>query len=745
LKKPKAIIFVSLHSFISMANSFNSLKKFLMLLLVTPLLLSEQLHAQVSLPNEIKASFTNKKPKIDGVLNDEAWKSAVKINNFTQRELKIGEPATERTEVAVLVSDQHLYVGVWCYDSEPQKIIAKELKRDFNYDLDDNFIIIIDTYHDLRNGFMFVTNPNAARADLQVFNNGGTSNAYWNGVWNVLTTKTDSGWFAEFEIPFYTLKYRSNVAEQIWGINFERNIRRKREQLLWQGWSRDNRIQQLNHAGTLTGLNQLSNNRFVEIKPYATAGGLQSKTDNKLLLNGGGDVNYLLSPTYRLNLTFNTDFAQVEADQQQINITRFPLFFPELREFFLEGEDYFNMGFGGNRIIPFYTRRIGLNEKRETVPIIAGARLLGKESNNTLGIMSIQTAADDGQPSTNYSAISWRNDIGRQSVVGAMSATKFESGRLHTTNAINGRYSTSKFLKNKNLDMGGALIQIYNTDVGIKKGTYAYRGFISYPNDKFSVYSSFQQGPMPFEPEVGLLIRRNFREAFTDISFKPRSLRRFKKVRQYEFKPASVTFTQYDDTRAIQTFEYRIQYFGADLKSGDKMVLNYTVVAEGLINDFEISKGVNITKNTYWWRQWEADLKTFRGRTFALAGNFIWGEFYDGSAFRNRTDLFWRAGKYMNMSVRYELNDVKLSNGSFRTNLVGSRIEYAFNPNLFGSLLSQWNTNQEELNVNFRLRYIPKIGTDLFFIFNQLYTANANVISVKSTTVLAKLVWRFIL
>jgi hypothetical protein len=515
--------------------------------------------------------------------------------------------------------------------------------------------------------------------------------------------------------------------------------------VLWQGWSRDNRIQQLNHAGTLTGLNKLSNKRFVEIKPYATAGGLTSKADDKLLLNAGGEVNYLLSPTYRLNLTFNTDFAQVEADQQQINITRFPLFFPELREFFLEGEDYFNMGFGGNRIIPFYTRKIGLNDQRETVPIIAGARLLGKESNNTLGIMSIQTAADDGQASTNYSALSWRNDIGKQSVVGAMSATKFESGRLHTTNAINGRYSTSKFLKNKNLDIGGAFIQVYNTNVGYKNESFAYRGFISYPNDRFSVYSSFQQAPMPFEPEVGLLVRRNFREGFTDISFKPRSRNRFKRIRQYEFKPASVTFTQYDDTRAIQTFEYRIQYFGADLKSGDKMVLNHTIVAEGLINDFEISRGVNITKNTYWWRQWEADIKTFRGRTFAIASNFIWGEFYDGSALRNRTDVFWRAGKYLNMSVRYEINDVKLTGGSFQTNLIGSRIEYAVNPNLFGSVLSQWNTNQNELNVNFRLRYIPKIGTDLYFIFNQLYNAEGTNVSVKSTTLLAKLVWRFVL
>jgi len=701
--------------------------------------------AQVSIPNSVNASFVTEKPKIDGKLDEEVWKNATKINNFTQRELKIGEPASERTEVAIITTEQYLYVGVWCYDSQPKKIIAKELKRDFNYDLDDNFILIIDTYHDLRNGFMFVTNPNGARTDLQVFNNGGTTNLYWNGVWNVITTRTDSGWFAEFEIPFYTLKYRTNVEDQIWGINFERNIRHKREQVLWQGWSRDNRIQQLNHAGTLIGLNKLSDKKFVEVKPYVTAGGVTSNADDKLLLNAGGEINYLLSPTYRLNLTFNTDFAQVEADQQQINITRFPLFFPELREFFLEGEDYFNMGFGGNRIIPFYTRKIGLNEQRETVPIIAGARLLGKESNNTIGLMSIQTAADDGQASTNYSALSWRNDIGKQSVIGAMSATKFESGRLHTTNAVNGRYSTSKFLKNKNLDMGGAFIQIYNTDVGYKNESFAYRGFISYPNDRFSVYSSFQQAPMPFEPEVGLLIRRNFREGFTDISFKPRSRNRFKKVRQYEFKPASVTFTQYDDTKAIQTFEYRIQYFGADLKSGDKMVLNYTIVAEGLINDFEISKGVKITKNTYWWRQWEADLKTFRGRTFAIASNFIWGEFYDGAALRNRTDIYWRAGKYLNMSVRYEMNDVKLSNGNFQTNLIGSRVEYAVNPNLFGSVLSQWNTNQEELNINFRLRYIPKIGTDLYFIFNQLYTTEGNYISVKSTTLLAKLVWRFIL
>lgn len=701
--------------------------------------------AQVSFPNNLQAKFVEKGPVVDGQMNDSVWNTAIKIENFTQRELRFGEPVSEKTEVAVLYTEDNLFIGVWCYDSNAKNIIAKELKRDFNYDIDDNFIVIIDTYHDLRNGFMFITNPNAARADIQVFNNGGSTNAYWNGVWDVHTTKTDSGWFAEFKIPFYTLKYRTNVEEQIWGINFERNIRHKREQATWQGWSRDNKIQQLNHAGVLNGLEKLSAKRYIELKPYATAGGQLAKGKDKLLLNGGGDVNYLITPTYRLNLTFNTDFAQVESDQQQINLTRFPLFFPELREFFLEGEDYFNMGFGGNRIIPFYTRKIGLDANRETVPIIAGARLLGKENNNTLGIMSLQTAAANGQASTNYSTFSWRNDIGKQSVIGVMSTNKFESGRLHTTTGINGRYSTSKFLKNKNFEMGGAVVQIYNTDVGYNKEAYAFRGFVSYPNDRFSVFSSFQRGPSEFEPEVGLMLRRNFKEGFTDIAFKPRSKNRLKLVRQYEFKPASITYTSYDDSRVIQSFEYRIQYFGADLKRGDKLALNYVIVGEGLTNDFEISKGIILPKNTYWWKQWEADLKTFRGRTFAIASNLVWGEFYNGTSIRNRTDVYWRAGKFFNMSLRYEINDVRLEQGSFQTNLIGNRIEYAFHPDLFGSLLTQWNTTENELNLNFRLRLIPKIGTDLFFIYNQLYSASGSAITVKSTTILAKLIWRFVL
>jgi hypothetical protein len=701
--------------------------------------------SQVSFPNNLQAIAINGAINLDGQLDDSIWQVAPRIRNFTQRELNFGEPASEQTEVAIAYNQQFMYIAVWCYDQAPDQIIAKELKRDFNYDIDDNFIVILDTYNDKRNGFMFVTNPNAARADLQVFNNGSSINTFWNGVWNVKTTRTSTGWFAEFEIPFYTFKYRNHLDKQEWGINFERNIRHKREQVMWQGWSRNNKIAQVNQAGTLQGLDKLTEKRFVEIKPYVLGGDEHKPTANNPTGNIGGEINYLLSPTYRLNLTFNTDFAQVEADQQQVNITRFPIFFPELREFFLEGEDFFNMGFGGNRIIPFYSRKIGLTPNREPIPIIAGVRLLGKEENSTIGLMSLQTADALGEPTTNYTSASWRQDIGKQSVIGAMTTNKVIDGRWHTTSGLNGRYSTSKLFGNKNIDVGGAFIQTFNTDSNYQPKAFAYRAFVSYPNDKFTLFASNQRSPIDFNPEIGLMLRRNFIESFGEFAFKPRPKGRFTWIRQFEFIPINITNTQYDDTRQLQSFEYKLQFFGLETRKGERFTIEYKRVAEGLINDFVLAKDVVISKGTYWWNQYESEIRTFRGRTLSLTSRVIWGDFYDGQNFRNRTELLWRVGKFYNMNLRYEYNQIMLPSGNFVSHLIGSRMEYAINPNAFGSVLTQWNTAQNELNFNFRLQVIPKIGTDFYFIVNQIYDTQTQQLDLKRGTILGKLIWRFTL
>lgn len=681
----------------------------------------------------------------DGKLEEAEWSTAQKISSFTQRELDLGEPITEKTEVAILIDEEFMYIGVWCYDREPEKIIAKEMRRDFSFNLDDNFMVIIDTYLDKRNGFQFVINPNGARADLQTFNNGGSSNQFWNGVWDVRTQINAEGWFAEIKIPFYTLKYRPGAEEQVWGINFERNIRRNRQQARWKGWQRNYDISDVSQAGLLKGLKDLRDKRFIEVKPYGLGGGEYTPKDNEAVGNVGGDINALLGPTYRLNLTFNTDFAQVEADRQQINLTRFPLFFPELREFFLEGDDFFDFGFGGNRIIPFYSRRIGLSESRETVPIISGARILGKEENTTLGAMSIQTAAAGGDPSTNFSTLSWRQDVGDQSVIGAMTTNKITEGRWHTTTGANGRYSTANFLGNSNLDVGGAFIQTYNTDQGYDNDAMAYRAFVNLPNDFLRVFASTQRSLGGFDPEVGLMRRRNFQETFGQVFFQPRPKNNFKWVRQFYFSPVALTYVQFDDTKALQSFSYRIRPLGFETRSGEGFFIDVERVAEGLRNDFEIFPDVVIEKGEYWWNRYSFFFETFEAREFSVSTRGSFGEFFGGHSISAEGNVLWRATKNFNLNVNYEKNIIDLPQGSFETDLIGSRMEYAFHPQAFGSVLGQWNSAQQEMNVNFRLQLIPKIGTDFFLIYNQIVDTESGAFDSERSTLLAKLVWRFVM
>lgn len=696
----------------------------------------------------MNAHFINAEDfRLDGVLDEDFWNKTQKISNFTQRELSLGDPMTERTEVAVVYAKSAIYIGVWCYDSKPEGIVAKEFRRDFNVNLEDNFKIIIDTYGDKRNGFLFIINPLGARADFQVFNNGGSVDPYWNGVWDVRTKITSEGWFAEIEIPIITLKFRDNRDEQIWGINFERNIQRKREQAFWQGWSRDARIEQVNRAGVLTGLNELRSATYLEVKPYALLGVEDRAGQVKPSYNFGGDINYTISPTFRLNSTFNTDFAQVESDRLQINLERFPLFFPELREFFLEGQDFFDMGFGGNRIIPFYTRNIGLDAERRPVPIIAGARMLGKENNATIGAMSIQTAATENEMGTNYSAFSWRQDVLSESTVGFMSVNKITSTGWHTTTGGNFRYTTSKLFGNKNMNFGGAYIRTYNNSVGAMKGSYAYRTFLSYPNDKFSVFASMQQSPANFEPEVGLMRRRDFREFYLNTEFKPRpkSTGAFSWIRQFVFKPGELTYTLYNQTGAMQTFFYKATPLGISTKSGENLSFNLIRQAEGLDSDFAIRPDVNIAQGNYWFNRYDIYFQSFRSRTFSVETFFAGGEFYNGEAENFYFEGRLRANKYLSFSSTYQYNNVRLPQGSFETIQIGLRTDYAFSPTTFGLIYGQWNNDLEEVVFNFRFQWIPKIGSDFFFIVNQNIDTSGRTWRAINTTVLGKFIWRFIL
>lgn len=358
--------------------------------------------AQTSTPDKLQALRVETPVKLDGVLDEEAWAKAPRISNFTQRELVENAPATERTEVAVVYNGKDMYIGVWCFDSQPDQIVAQKMKWDFDHGTDDNFEVVIDTYGDKRNAYFFAVNPNASQADSLIVDNGRKTNSDWNGVWYAAATRTDKGWFAEIKIPFSTLKFRV-ASEQTWGINFERNIRHKREQVLWQGWSRDSSIQQVSRAGTLEGLRDLARMGIFEFRPYAVAGVEKEREIAAVRkFDAGLDFNYLVNPTVKMDFTVNPDFAQVESDQMIVNLTRFSISYPEKRQFFLESQSFFDFSLGRAR--PFYSRRIGVAQGRET-PILGGTRFLGKMGGTTLGAMVLQTGRIDVANPTNFSLV----------------------------------------------------------------------------------------------------------------------------------------------------------------------------------------------------------------------------------------------------------------------------------------------------------------------------------------------------
>ena len=700
-----------------------------------------RLWGQISLPDTIRAFPLSGKITLDGRLNEPAWQSAPGIHNFTQRELHLGEPATEKTVVKILYDDKNLYIGVWCYDNDPSGIRATQLKRDFDPGTDDNFSIIIDTYGDKRNGYFFVTNPNGARLDGMVIDNGRKMNVSWDGVWNVKAKRTGQGWFAEFVIPFSTLRFKTNE-QQTWGINFQRNIRRKREEDVWQGWSRDANLFQVSRAGTMTGVSGVSKTTLVELKPYAI-GGYSWSGENKKKLNAGGDVNYLITPTMKLNLTINTDFAQVESDRTQVNLTRFSLYYPEKREFFLEGKNYFDFGLGYS-IQPFYSRRIGLAPDRTAIPIIAGLRLMGKAGKTSLGGMSIQTAQKDTIPTANFSVLRWKQDIGSDVTVGLIGVNRAENGRDNLVYGADVYYSNSHFRGNKNLVFGGAIAQSYTSDsLPDHKTGLTHRLFLEYPNDNLDFSAAWYRAGERFNPETGFLRRRNYQMVTADMHIKPRP-KWLPWMQRLVFKPFDFNYYFDDRTKEMQSLYTEFRPLGFDTKSGEFFELNFQYRGENLTEDFHIHPGITIPKGRYWFTDWEIQAETFDGRPLYTALKVRWGGFYNGTRTEWSQELTWQPGPHFRISGDYTLNKITLPEGSFMVHEVGGRINTAINPNLFGSLFGQWNNEDKEVLVNFRVNWIPKPGTNFYFVVNQYYET-ANGLKVKTTTVQAKLIWRFVL
>ncbi len=668
---------------------------------------------------QIKPVFIQSPIKLDGRLNEPVWESAAPVSDFTQRELVEGDPATEKTEVRILYDDENLYVGVKCYDSEPARIIHKELNWDGDFSSDDSFAIVLDTYHDKRMGFYFSVNPNGAQLDA-TFQSGGSTNfltalnTQWDAIWYVSAQLMDYGWSCEIVLPFKSLRFPTSSV-QTWGVNFRRLIRRKNEEVLWRSWRRNAGILQLSQAGTLEIKKPVKRSKQIDVTPYLLAG--TEKVRNKNLddiFKYGLDFKYGITSNMTLDITTNTDFAQIESDREIINLTRFDIRYPEKRDFFLEGNETFDFTQGGTRL--FYSRRIGITPDRKEQPILGGAKLTQKAGSLRLGLLTMQTEEEHGFPGANYSAARIKKDILEQSYIGFIATSKYDSDNHdNQVFGVDWGLRTDKFLGDRNLDIQGYLSGSF-TD-GRAHESSAGRLFINYPNDLVSSFILYHTLDEQFNPEIGFARTVGIKNYIWFTTISPRPDIPF--IKKLIFKPCNMNYTTDMDGRLLFR-DVEIRPIGFISNSDDEFEFNikndydYIYETDFTIYDINISQGVY--DNWYY----EMEYSSNRSRPVSVDISTRWGDFFSGSS--NSMEMGWtfKTSRYYALSMDASYNKISLENRDIIARDYGGRLALDFSTRLSTSTFIQYNNETRKMNTNFRLHYIPKIGSDVYIVYNHL-------------------------
>ncbi len=679
---------------------------------------------------QLKPAYLDSQIKLDGFLSESAWQNAEPITGFTQQELVEGDPASEKTEVRMLFDDDTLYIGVMCYDNDPSGIIARQLRWDGDMDGDDNFALVIDTYNDKRTGFRFAVNPNGAQMDGAVTSGNilnSIVNTEWDAIWEARSAITAEGWSVEIAIPFKSLRFPTTDI-QTWGINFRRIIRRKNEIALWRGWKRNQGLLLLSQAGTLQIAKQVKEGKQINVKPYVLGGfeeehntakdNIVTRSDKDIddITKVGLDVKYNITSNMTLDLTTNTDFAHIESDREVINLSRFDIYYPEKREFFLEGSDTFDFTQGGTRL--FYSRRIGItpDPDRQDQRIIGGAKLTQKAGSYRLGVLTMQTEDKSGYPGANYSIIRAKKDVLEQSYIGFLATNKVDNDKHD--NQIYGLdwiLRTDKFLGDRNLDVQGYLSGSV-TD-GKMHESSAGRLYISYPNefvDSFILYHALDE---QFNPEMGFARVVGIKNYIWFTTIKPRPDIPF--IKRLVLKPFNFNYTT--DMDGVLLFrDVEIRPLGFETDSDDEFSFSvwndYDYVYE---TDFSIF-GYDINPGIY--DNWYYDMQ-FRGsrrRNVAVDMSARWGDFFSGTRNTFSTAVTYKSGSHYSFTADAGYTKMNLVGKDIIAREYGTRIGIDISTRLSTSTFIQYNNETREINTNFRLRFIPTAGSDLYLVYNHL-------------------------
>jgi len=667
--------------------------------------------------------------RLDGALDESLYHEVSPISSFIQVEPAAGAPATERTDIWLAFDADHVYVACRCWESEPGRRVATEMRRDSPATWLGNDVVSLffDTFYDRRNGVGFTINSIGGRNDGQVTNEGQYAGD-WNPIWDFATGRFESGWTMEVAIPFKSLRYREGT-EQVWGFNALRAVRWKNELSLitrvppGRGMGS---VQQSSRAATLVGLEVPGGAANLDIKPYATMSrstNAAARPEDPTDFDGdiGLDVKYGVTQSLSADFTYNTDFAQVEADEAQVNLTRFSLFFPEKREFFLENQGTFSFGgigttgqgAGSDAPILFYSRRIGLTDG-EAVPIRAGGRLTGRAGRYSLGLLNIQTgdAGDTDSGASNFSVLRVKRDVLRRSSIGLLATGRSVSEDAAGSNVAYGVDGTFGFFTNLSINTYWARSRTN----GLTGNDHSYRAQLDYAGDRYGLQVEHLAVGEHFNPEVGFLRRRDMRRSFGQVRFSPRPAN-IPAVRKFSWT-GSLAYIENMAGR-LETREQGAE-FEIEFASSDRAWVAYSGTYEFLDRTFEIADGVDLPIGGYGFDGVRAGWQL--GQNRQLSGSFEaeHGTFYNGTRTalrisRGRLTL----GPQLALEPTYSVNFVDLDQGSFTTHVGGSRVVYTMSPRMFASALVQYSSTSGTVGANLRLRWEYQPGSELFVVYNE--------------------------
>jgi len=678
-------------------------------------------------------------PVLDGVLDDAAWQTAPSIGPLTQVLPIEGATPSERTDVRITYDSDFLYFGIRCHDREPQKLIARVMRRDNNLTSDDRVSLVLDTFHDHRNSFLFSTNPNSARWDAIIENNTRFRDE-WNGIWYTKSRVDDGGWTAEMAIPFKTLSFDPEVHS--WGFNILRAVRRRNETDRWASAKQNKSLIDMSEAGTLEGIRDIHQGLGLDVVPRMVLRRFWDRTEDRswLRVKPGLDVFYKPIPTVTTALTVNNDFSDAPADLRQVNLSRFNLFFPETRQFFLRDAGIFDFGpfsNGNPNGLPFFSRRIGITDQGGDVDLKVGLKATGRIGPLNFGVQSSRMAAKGGVDASNLSVARAKLNFFEESSAGFIATHgNPSSNAANTLWGSDLRLRTSHFLGDQILELTPWFQQSRTAGAGSDE---AFGARLSYPNDRWNGSFDWTRIGNHFDPALGFVNRTGIHD------FRADGRRRWRPtgswIRSFDVGGSARFVTDLGGDLQSRTLEAVL--FRVENQQGDNLRLRLRSRREDLPESFEISDGVVLPADQFdWWRV-VASFGTTSSRPLSVNVKLSAGTFFSGHLWSYEGSLGLRPSKHVFASISFLQNDVRLREGDFTTQVGRARFIFAFSPDVSWDTLFQWDNTSDSLGWNSRLRWIFTEGNELVLVWNQGVDTRGADFRFTRTELVGRLEWTF--